>query len=78
MTLPRLRLKVSDVKNGSYDDKVALPNVVGKDVSEAKKTLETSGFTNVKVVDENGNSASSGKVESMTQWRRKSISVYGN
>ena len=58
--------KVSDVKNGSYDDKVALPNVVGKDVSEAKKTLETSGFTNVKVVDENGNSASSGKVESMT------------
>ena len=50
--------KVSDVKNGSYDDKVALPNVVGKDVSEAKKTLETSGFTNVKVVDENGNSAS--------------------
>lgn len=58
--------KVSDVKNGSYDDKVALPNVVGKDVSEAKKTLETSGFTNVKVVDENGNSASSGKVESMS------------
>ena len=44
--------KVSDVKNSSYDDKVALPNVVGKDVSEAKKTLETSGFTNVKVVDE--------------------------
>lgn len=36
--------KVSDVKNGSYDDKVALPNVVGKDVSEAKKTLETSGL----------------------------------
>lgn len=44
--------------------KIALPaNMVGRTAEEAIEQLETSGFTNIVIIDEDGNSASTGIVK---------------
>ncbi len=58
---------VSDVKKTEFP--VAVPDVVGKSVKEARSDLETAGFTNITYVDESGNKvnpSSSSKVVAQT------------
>lgn len=55
---------VSGEKTTPYP--IAVPDVTGKPYSDALDDLETSGFTNVTVVDENGRRATSGTVVSQS------------
>lgn len=56
--------EVSNEEKTVYVEKVPVPNVVGKDVSEALQILEKAGFTNVDVFDSENNPVSSGTVVS--------------
>lgn len=51
-----------NISKTPYVEKYSVPNVVGMSVSEAVKTLEKAGFTNVAVFDKNNNKISSGTV----------------
>ncbi len=53
---------LSNIVKTAYVEKYSVPNVVGMSVSEALKTLEKAGFTNVDVFDANNNKISSGTV----------------
>lgn len=55
---------VSNEEKTVYVEKIPVPNVVGKDVSEAKQILEKAGFTNIDVFDAEDNPVSSGTVVS--------------
>ena len=53
---------LSNISKTPYVEKYSVPNVVGMSVSDAVKTLEKAGFTNVAVFDKNNNKISSGTV----------------
>lgn len=55
---------LSNIVKTEYVEKYSVPNVVGMSVSDALKTLEKAGFTNVDVYDKNSNKTSSGTVVS--------------
>jgi serine/threonine-protein kinase len=55
---------VTNSETVAYVEKLPVPNVAGKSVSEALTILKNAGFTNVVVVDSNNNPASSGTVTS--------------
>ena len=55
---------VTNSETVAYVEKLPVPNVIGKSVSEALTILKNAGFTNVVVVDSNNNPASSGTVTS--------------
>lgn len=55
---------VSDIKRSEFP--VAVPNVVGQPVTQARTTLENAGFTNILFVDSDGNKVSSGTVTEQT------------
>ncbi len=55
---------VTSSETVAYVEKLPVPNVVGKSVSEALTILKNAGFTNVVVVDSENNPASSGTVTS--------------
>ena len=57
---------VSNIEKADYVEKLAIPNVVGKSVSEAKTILENAGFKNVDVFDAENNPVSSGTVVTQT------------
>ncbi|MBE6828528.1 MAG: Stk1 family PASTA domain-containing Ser/Thr kinase [Ruminococcaceae bacterium] len=57
---------VTNVEYRNYVEKAAVPNVVGKSVTDAISTLNNAGFTNIDVFDSNNNPASSGTVVSQT------------
>ena len=57
---------VSNIEKANYVEKLAIPNVVGKSVSEAKTILENAGFKNVDVFDAENNPVSSGTVVTQT------------
>ncbi|MBQ5994347.1 MAG: Stk1 family PASTA domain-containing Ser/Thr kinase [Clostridia bacterium] len=57
----------SNVDKKTYSEKAAVPNVVGKSVTDAQSILEKAGFTNVTVVGSDNNPApSNGTVVSQT------------
>lgn len=56
--------QVSNEEKTVYVEKVPVPNVVGKDVTEALHILEKAGFTNVDIYDADNNPVSSGTVVS--------------
>ncbi len=58
------KAEVSNTEKNVYVEKSPIPDVVGKDVSEAMDILEKAGFTNVDVYDSENNPVSSGTVTS--------------
>ncbi len=60
----KAKAEVSNTEKNVYVEKSPVPNVVGKDVSEALSILEKAGFTNVDVFDSENNPVSSGTVTS--------------
>lgn len=62
---------VTEVKNSEFP--VSVPSVTGMSVSDARKKLEDSGFTNVTVVDEDGAKVSSGTVQMQTPGQNEKV-----
>ncbi len=62
---------VSDVKKSEFP--VIVPGVVGLSVSEARNKLEAAGFTNITIVDSEGNKVSAGTVTEQTHEQEKVV-----
>lgn len=62
---------VTDVQNKEFP--VSVPNVTGLSVSEARKKLEDSGFTNLEFVNESGDRVSSGTVTEQTPAQNEKV-----